>query len=602
MTTISSLPTSPTPADTPAEFDTKAFNLIGALQGFVTQANTVAEEVNINAANASSSAETVVAKAVEASASAAAALANKIAAETSEANAAASSVSAANNAAAIAAALDNFDDRYLGPKADDPALDNDGNALVEGALYSNTTTKRMRIYFLAYGWVDASSASVATLVTYEFVATTAAQTSFSGNDSNGILLSYTVGAEVVLAQGTKLKRGVDYTASNGSSIVLVEGLGVGQELSVLAFGAFAVANTYLKSEADATFQPKNSALTAISAVGYNGFKNRIINGAFQIWQRGTTISSIAATGTVATYAADRWCLFPANTGWTAVAQAVQVIGGGLRVNCTTEAAYANSADVFSLQQRIEGLNCYDLAGQQVTVSFKVKTNKTGNYGVVLYDGTAVAFGTPQSITVNSSGVETSYTLTFTAPASITADNADRLRLVFTLGANTGRAGSYYPTGGSQVNLLDSTSNYFEIDEVQLEKSSIATSFDYRPYGTELALCQRYYWRLNSSGGNAPIAAGNAEYTTRGYFNLTLPQPMRAAPTPSISNIAHFGLRGASTDIVCTSGNFAASTSSAMATIIGGEFNTGSATGASTGGCVKFIWFNAAAWIDASAEF
>ncbi len=88
---------------------------------------------------------------------------------------------------------------------------------------------------------------------YEFVASTAGQTTFSGNDANGVLLSYTVGSEVVLANGSKLKRGVDYTASNGSSIVLTEGVGIGQEISVLAFGAFAVANTYLKTEADARF-------------------------------------------------------------------------------------------------------------------------------------------------------------------------------------------------------------------------------------------------------------------------------------------------------------------------------------------------------------
>jgi len=270
-----------------------------------------------------------------------------------------------------------------------------------------------------------------------------------------------------------------------------------------------------------------------STAQYTGFKNRIINGAFQVWQRGTTISSIAATGTTATYVADRWCLFPANTGWTAVAQVVQVSGGGLRVNCTTAAAYANSADVLSLQQRIEGLNCYDLAGKQVTVSFKVKTNKTGNYGVVLYDGTAAAFGTPQSITVSSSGVETAYTLTFTAPSSITADNADRLRLIFTLGANTGRAGSYYPTGGSQVNLLDNTSNYFEIDEVQLEKGSTATSFDYRPYGTELALCQRYAYSIATSVGDA-LSFGYGAYNTTNSVAITMPIPVPMRSTPSYS--------------------------------------------------------------------
>lgn len=222
-----------------------------------TTATTKAAEAVTSANSAAASATTSTAQAVisttkatESAASAASALASKNAAATSEANAAASQVSAANSAAAAATALDNFDDRYLGPKASDPTLDNDGNALTDGALYSNTTTKKMRIYFDAYGWIDASSASVATLVTFEFVATSANQTTFTGNDANGILLSYTVGSEVVIGNGAKLKRGVDYTASNGSSIVLTEGVGIGQEISVLAFGSFLVANTYMKSEAD----------------------------------------------------------------------------------------------------------------------------------------------------------------------------------------------------------------------------------------------------------------------------------------------------------------------------------------------------------------
>lgn len=238
-----------------------------------TTATTKAAEASASATSAATSATTATTqattattKATEAAASAASALASKNAAAASEAAAAASQVSAANSAAAAATALDNFDDRYLGPKASDPTLDNDGNALTDGALYSNTTTKKMRIYFDAYGWIDASSASVATLVTYEFVATTANQTTFTGNDANGVLLSYTVGSEVVIGNGAKLKRGVDYTASTGSSIVLTEGVGVGQEISVLAFGSFLVANTYMKSEADALFVKKTN-ITAGKVIG-----------------------------------------------------------------------------------------------------------------------------------------------------------------------------------------------------------------------------------------------------------------------------------------------------------------------------------------------
>lgn len=137
--------------------------------------------------------------------------------------------------------LDNFDDRYLGAKTSDPALDNDGNALVLGALYFNSTDGVMKVY-TASGWIAASSASVATLATFEFVAT-AGQTVFSGNDANGASLSYVAPALIVTLNGVRLRPGDDYTATNGTSITLVSAAALNDELVVDAFGSFLVANT-----------------------------------------------------------------------------------------------------------------------------------------------------------------------------------------------------------------------------------------------------------------------------------------------------------------------------------------------------------------------
>ena len=274
-------------------------------------------------------------------------------------------------------------------------------------------------------------------------------------------------------------------------------------------------------------------------------RNRIINGGFDVWQRGTSFS-VNATGTTATYTADRWCLFPANTGFTAVAQVVSVSGGGLRVNCTTAAAYATTADVLSLQQRVEGYNCSDLSGEQVTVSFKVKTNKTGNYGVTLYAADTSTWGTPQSITVSTADVETLYTLTFTAQSGVVAAATEGLRLVICLAAGTARSGVYYPTGGSQVNLLDNTSNYLEIKEVQLEAGSTATPFEHRQYGQELALCQRYY--CTPVGFNFKTVSGRtggtpaSRWTTNQVF-ANLPTPVRMRTTPTITLTGSFGIYG-----------------------------------------------------------
>jgi hypothetical protein len=99
----------------------------------------------------------------------------------------------------------------------------------------------MKVY-TASGWIAASSASVATLATFEFVAT-AGQTVFSGADANSATLSYVAPAIIVTLNGVRLRPGDDYTATNGTSITLVSAAALNDELVVDAFGSFLVANT-----------------------------------------------------------------------------------------------------------------------------------------------------------------------------------------------------------------------------------------------------------------------------------------------------------------------------------------------------------------------
>ena len=186
-------------------------------------------------------------------------------------SASASAVSAASSAASAAALLDNFDDRYLGPKASDPTVDNDGNPLAEGAIYSNTTTKRLRVYFVAYGWIDASSASVATMVAYEYVAN--GSTTLSGNDANGVPLTYTVGAVIVIHNGSALRPGDEFTATNGSSITIPT-LVTGDEVQIIALGNFLVADTYTMAQADARFVNVTGD-TMTGALTINGGRLRV---------------------------------------------------------------------------------------------------------------------------------------------------------------------------------------------------------------------------------------------------------------------------------------------------------------------------------------
>ena len=206
------------------------------------------------------------------------------------AGAAASAVSAASSAATAAALLDNFDDRYLGAKASDPATDNDGNALIVGALYFNTTDGVMSIY-TASGWIAASSASVGTLATYEFVATSG-QTAFTGLDANGITLSYTAPSLLVTLNGVRLRPGDDYTATDGVTVTLVTGATTGDELVIDAFGNFLVADVVSRASGG-TFQAAVNVLGNMDATSFTvggapleaGAKNGIF------WENEQTITS-----------------------------------------------------------------------------------------------------------------------------------------------------------------------------------------------------------------------------------------------------------------------------------------------------------------------
>ena len=164
--------------------------------------------------------------------------------------AAGNATAAANSAAAAANSFDAFDDKYLGSKTGysgsgtGPSVDNDGNALVEGALYFSADANEMRVYDGA-NWIAASSSGTASLIIYEFTATSG-QTTFSGTDGNGATLGYTALNIIVALNGAILDPS-DYTASNGTSIVLGAGATTGDLLNVYAFASFSVADTVSRS-------------------------------------------------------------------------------------------------------------------------------------------------------------------------------------------------------------------------------------------------------------------------------------------------------------------------------------------------------------------
>lgn len=219
-----------------------------------TSAETAAATATTKAGEASSSAATATTKASEASSSAATATTKAGEASASASAAAISASDAAASASSAAALLDNFDDRYLGSKSSAPTVDNDGNPLMIGALYWDTTTNKMRVY-TASGWVDSTSMSQAALTIYRYTAT-AGQTTFSGADANGLVLAYLAGGLVVSLNGVILVNGVDYTATNGVTVVLGSGATVGDALEVYAFSSFSIASVNGSAIVDGTITPE----------------------------------------------------------------------------------------------------------------------------------------------------------------------------------------------------------------------------------------------------------------------------------------------------------------------------------------------------------
>lgn len=213
-----------------------------------SEASTSATDAASSATSASSSASTATTQATNAASSASLA-------STSATAAASSASSAASSAASAAAALDSFDDRYLGAKSSAPTVDNDGNALVTGALFYRTTAPIGMKVWDGSQWLEASAAQQASMVTFEYLAT-AGQTTFTGNDANGVSLSYIAGGVIVTHNGLRLRPGDDYTATNGTSIVLAVAAAAGDELVVDAFRTFDVANTYTQAQVDALLGQK----------------------------------------------------------------------------------------------------------------------------------------------------------------------------------------------------------------------------------------------------------------------------------------------------------------------------------------------------------
>ena len=368
------------------------------------------------------------------------------------------------------------------------------------------------------------------------------ETTLSGTDDFATSLSYVVGAEQVFINGVLLERGVDYTATTGTSITGLTALVAGDIATVVSPSSFAVANAIPLS----TVTAKGDLITATGAstvtnlaVGADGSTlvanssagagvswqpaktaNGIINGGMDIWQRSTSQTA----GTSGYLTADRYYLNNAGaTGFTFNQGASDLTG--FRYFGRLQRASGNATTTaMTLGYTLETSESLRFAGQTVTFSFYARKGANysmGAFPVTLYYGTGTdqrlysftgltAVATSPNFSPTTSWVR--YSQTVTIPSTAT---------------ELGFEAFFSPTGTAGA------ADYIDLTGFQLELGSVATAFS-RAGGTlqgELQACMRYYyrWTANATYSRYPVS-GLAASTTLVFFPSITPVPLRAAPT------------------------------------------------------------------------
>ena len=281
-------------------------------------------------------------------------------------------------------------------------------------------------------------------------------------------------------------------------------------------------------------------------------RNRIINGDMRIDQRNAGASVTITDAVNITYTLDRWNVYGSVASKFSVQQnagsVTPPVGFTNYLGATSLSAYSvGSSETYVIQQYIEGFNVADLGwgtanAKTVTISFWVRSSLTGTFGGALRNS-AFNRSYPFSYTISSADTWEYKTVTVAGDTSGTwlTNNGIGIRLVFSLGTGSTLSGTSGAWAGSSLlsatgatSVIGTSGATFYITGVQLEEGSVATPFEYRQYGQELALCQRYYQayygnntstlggmgaRINAPGGGSGIQA-----------NIPLKVTMRASAT------------------------------------------------------------------------
>lgn len=377
-----------------------------------------------------------------------------------------------------------------------------------------------------------------------------------------------------IGSGKKLKLVGDVIDTNGNELLKVTATASAVNEVTLANAATGGTPTFTASGDDTNIGMKfvskgTGEVTArvngsdvFNASSTFGFKNRIINGAMMIDQRNAG-ASVTIPSTLGQYTLDRWWVQSVGASKFTVQQtpsatetgyATRVAAGFTNYLAVTSlaATSAGSTDYYGLFQQIEGFNTADLAwgtanAKTITLSFLAYSSLTGTFSGSLRNS-ANNRSYPFTYTISSANTWTSISVTIAGDTTGTwlTNSSTGVGLVFDIGtgsnyrstAGSWQAGNYYGVT-SAVSVLGTNGATFYITGVQLEKGSTATSFDYRPYGTEFMLCQRYFEKTKYELSAQDVMSFATPQTISGigtyYYRVT----KRALPTGSYSALSDF---------------------------------------------------------------
>ena len=280
-----------------------------------------------------------------------------------------------------------------------------------------------------------------------------------------------------------------------------------------------------------------------------GRRNLFYNPKMAVAQRATSVTGKTSGGY---FTCDRWNVNLNTLGTWSISQATDVpssegFSNSMKFDCTTADASPASGDAFWVEQRFEGQDLQQLkkgtsSAEVTTLSFWVKSNKTGTYIVNILDNNASLRQISKAYTIDSANTWEQKVISIEGDTSNVLPNDNSLEFVISwfLGAGSSfQSGSLQTTWGAydatkravgQVNLADSTDNEWYITGVQWELGT-ATPFEHRSFGEEFLLCSRYFYKPIKSGNNSALTSTADDTYRRAY--IFYPTQMRADPTVSI---------------------------------------------------------------------